>query len=249
METILFFIGLAFVGAIVWGLIKRSEAKESARKRGQILKEKFMKMKDFIPSQRVVGLENRYIFAVDQTRRKVAYIEENTDLFLPYDKFISVEIREDNTTIASKSSSRTIGGAIVGGAIAGGAGAIVGGLSGDTTMKKNVSLVQVRIRLRDISSPTLLINCFDCMAMFGSQEIDSGGVGGWAYKEGMEHARQIADLVSVIIDDVDRQEKQNVSTPTVSGSVAEELSKLAELKEKGILTDDEFKEQKKKLLG
>jgi hypothetical protein len=31
--------------------------------------------------------------------------------------------------------------------------------------------------------------------------------------------------------------------------VAEELSKLAELKEKGILTDDEFKEQKKKLLG
>lgn len=74
METILFFIGLAFVGAIVWGLIKRSEAKESARKRGQILKEKFMKMKDFIPSQRVVGLENRYIFAVDQTRRKVAYI-------------------------------------------------------------------------------------------------------------------------------------------------------------------------------
>ena len=68
-------------------------------------------------------------------------------------------------------------------------------------------------------------------------------------KEGMEHARQIADLVSVIIDDVDRQEKQNVSTPTVCGSVAEELSKLAELKEKGILTDDEFKEQKKKLLG
>ena len=55
------------------GVVKRSEAKENARKRGQILKEKFMKMKDFVPSQRVVGLENRYIFAIDQTRRKVAY--------------------------------------------------------------------------------------------------------------------------------------------------------------------------------
>ena len=31
MEAILFFIGLAFVGAIVWGLVKRSEAKENAR--------------------------------------------------------------------------------------------------------------------------------------------------------------------------------------------------------------------------
>lgn len=29
METILFFIGLAFVGAIVWGLIKRSEARKA----------------------------------------------------------------------------------------------------------------------------------------------------------------------------------------------------------------------------
>lgn len=156
---------------------------------------------------------------------------------------------ENNTTIASKSSARTIGGTIVGGALAGGAGAIVGGLSGDSKIKKKVSLVQVRIKLRDINTPTLLINCFDCKAMLGCQEIDSQSA--TIYDEGLRHAQQISDLVSVIIDDVDRTEKRNLSSApiTVAGSVAEELTKLADLKSKGILTEEEFNQQKTKLLN
>ena len=49
---------------------------------------------------------------------------------------MSVELLEDNTTIASRSLGRTVGGAVVGGVLAGGAGSVVGGLSGNQTMKK-----------------------------------------------------------------------------------------------------------------
>ena len=251
MEVFLYLIIVGFLGAMVWGFVSRADAKKKARERLLVLKDKFSKMNDFFPTQRVVGLENRYIFAIDQTRRIIAYVEEDTEVFIPFDKIINVEISEDNSTIASKSTSRTVGGALVGGALAGGAGAIVGGLSGDMKMKKKVSLVQVRIRLRDFQSPTLFIDCFDSKAMFGCDDMDSDGVGGWAYKDGLNHAKQITDLVSVIIDDVDRAEKQNLSSvqEIATGSVAEELEKLAALRDKGILTEDEFKGQKMKLLN
>ena len=44
------------------------------------------------------------------------------------------------------------------------------------------------------------------------------------------------------------KEEKSENITTNSKSVVEELVKLAELKEKGLLTGDEFNEQKKKLL-
>ena len=87
--------------------------------------------------------------------------------------------------------------------------------------------------------------------MTSGQEAKTGSMLWGIYKQGLEHAQQIIDLVSVIIDDVDRAEKQSFSSAltTPSSSVADELSKLAELKDKGILIEDEFNEQKKKLLS
>ena len=44
----------------------------------------------------------------------------------------------------TKSTGRTIGGAIVGGVLMGGAGAVVGGLSGDTKQKKEVKNMDIK---------------------------------------------------------------------------------------------------------
>ena len=205
-------------------------------------------MHNFNATQKVVGVNNLYTFAIDDKRREVAYIEEDSETIIPYDEIISVEVIEDNTIIASKSTMRTIGGALAGGALAGGAGAVVGGLSGNTSMKKKVKIVQVKLRLRDISYPALFINCFDYKTMAGGQEVKPDGMLGFVYKQGLEHAQQIADLVSVIIDDVDRKQKQSTISNTTN-SVADELTKLADLKAKGILSEEEFNSQKSKLLN
>ena len=181
-------------------------------------------------------------------KREVAFINENQEIFISYDDIISVEVIEDNTVIASKSTIRTIGGAVVGGALAGGAGAVIGGLSGNTNMKKKVKMVQIKLRLRDIKKPTLFINCFDYMTMANGIEVKPDGMLGYKYKQGLEHAQQIADLVSIIIDDVDRRQKQ-ASNNNTSNSVADELVKLSELKAKGILTEEEFNAQKSILLN
>ena len=68
------------------------------------------------------------------------------------------------------------------------------------------------------------------------------------YRQGLNQARRITDTLTVIIDAVDKAtaaQKQNMAN---NGSVAEEIAKLAVLKEKGILTEEEFMTQKSKLL-
>lgn len=241
-------IVIVIIGAIIWGIVSGINDRQKAKDRGELMEIKVNNMNNFNATQKVVGVNNLYTFAIDDKKREVAYIEENKESIIPYDEIISVEVIEDNTVIASKSTMRTVGGAVVGGALAGGAGAVVGGLSGNTSMKKKVKMVQVKLRLRDISNPTLFINCFDYMTMTNGQEVKPDGMLGFIYKQGLEHAHQIADFISVIIDDVDRSQKQS-NTSKTSNSVADELAKLADLRTKGILTDEEFKTQKSKLLN
>ena len=54
------------------------------------------------------------------------------------------------------------------------------------------------------------------------------------------------DTFEIIIDSVNSEKK---STSNSYSSVSDELLKLNDLKEKGILTEDEFEQQKRKLLS
>ena len=61
------------------------------------------------------------------------------------------------------------------------------------------------------------------------------------------------DIFSIIIDIVDKNIAMQKSAPVTpllsSASVADELTKLAKLKESGILSEEEFNAQKSKLLN
>ena len=213
---------------------------------------KIYKKHDFTPSQKVEGVMFAYIFAVDKKHRKVAYLYGTQERVFSFEDIINVELSEDSATVASKSTMRTIGGTLVGGAIAGGAGAVVGGLSGNTNLKKEVSLVQVKIGLRNLEEPAVIINCFDYISMGHGEVAKKNNLSWDRYKQGLEHAKKIIDLVSVIIDDVDRSEKKDLHYSNTTNStmlVADELAKLSDLKNKGILTEEEFLKQKNKLLS
>ena len=62
-----------------------------------------------------------------------------------------------------------------------------------------------------------------------------------------ESTQSIVDHVSVIIDLVDKE--NGVQKRKSTSSIADELEKLYALKEKGILTEEEFQKQKDKLLS
>lgn len=130
---------------------------------------------------------------------------------------------------------------------------IVGGLSGGAKQNKKVSKVQVKVKLRNINHPSFTIDCFNCKTMtIEGNPIKPDSLQGSIYKQGINDAQKIADTISVIIDATDKEQKKTpdiAKQNTVTGSVADELGKLADLKAKGILTDEEFNTQKQVLLG
>lgn len=243
--ALIIIIVVPIIGYVVWYM----NNKEKAEKRRVILNEKIKKLPNQQSLKLIEGKMNRYAFIVDNVGRKIFYIDEVKTTDIPFDKIINIEVIENNTILSSKSTSRTVGGALLGGVLAGGAGMVVGGLSGDSKQKKKISEVKVKIKVRDYNTPSIIIPCFIGRELAFEGEVEPTDL---TYQGELQNAQKIADYVSVIIDDVDRQEKQTQTSQSLSSeksSVADELAKLAKLKADGVLTDEEFQIQKAKLLG
>lgn len=224
------------------------------KKRIESMQNKLSGIDNFIISKKIDGFGGFYIFAVDEINEKIAFVSETANNTASFSDIIGVELVEDGNTVSKKSTSRTIGGAIVGGVLLGGTGTIVGGLSGNSKQKNMVSFLAVKILLRSIDNPTLRITCFDSRTMTTEHKASietSGKRESYIYQMCKKNADDIKDIVSVIID---RTDSKNLTVPMknnskLSNSVADELLKLNELKEKGILTDGEFIIQKNKILN
>ncbi|MDR2147323.1 MAG: SHOCT domain-containing protein [Tannerella sp.] len=239
MNWIVIIIIVAVLLFIVLSVVVQS-VNDGLDKKIELLNKKIAAKDDFSVSKQVIGPRVlSFIFAIDDINQKILYMTEKGEVVCSYSDIISVELLENGNTKSKKSTSRTVGGAIVGGVLAGGAGAIIGGLSGGSTSENMVSSLSVKILLRDIKTPYLLIPCFECTTSVGISEP--------IYKIGKQKADEIRDLVSIIIDKIDGKIENNKTTPVLS--ISDELLKLSELKMKGILTEEEFAVQKNKILN
>mgnify|MGYP006992119344 CR=1 FL=1 len=120
----------------------------------------------------------------------------------------------------------------------GGAGAVVGGLSGKTTSVRKVSKLDVNILLRRAKSNKISIN-FVNDRIYDLSKPDEKS----SYNEIYNNAVKAKDIIEVIIDKMERVEKdkiQNLSQPQNNSpiSVADEIIKLSKLKEEGIMPND-----------
>lgn len=241
---------------IIFGILGGNHESKKKKNRADKLSTRLDSIENFKVSKKIDGFGGFYSFAIDNDSEKFAFLTEYETKIFEFKDVIGVEIIEDGSTISKKSATRTIGGAIVGGVLAGGVGSIVGGLSGNSTQKNKVSTLSVKILLRSTDNPSLTIKCFDSRAMTTEhkESIETEGkLESYIYKTGKQHAIEIKDLVSVIIDKVDRadnvisqSDKQQIPN---NNSKADEILKLNDLKEKGIITDAEFNEQKIRILN
>ncbi len=243
MSWLIFIVITAVILAAYWESQKKKE-------RGEKLDFIASAIPNFNPSVTINGIGNQYKFMVDNVNKKICYITAATKTIIPFEKIISVDYSENGTTLSSKSTIRTIGGTLLGGALAGGAGAIVGGLSGSSKQVQKIKQVQVKIRLRDISNPTLVIMTFDAAIMTTKHDgVKADDMEGYILKQGLADGKHIVDIISVIIDEVDNNNKENKASSIQTSSLADELKKLSDLKNEGILTQEEFDLKKAQFLS
>lgn len=221
----------------------KNEEKMNIERRGQELNKA---SEEFHVSAFVDGYMNSFKFIVDDVEKNIIFMEtDSKKKIIPFQDIIDVEVIENNKTVSSKSMMRTVGGAVLGNFIAGGAGMIVGGLSGDTNTKKFVSKVQVKIKLRNLQEPSILIDCFDIYELSEKVKKEvkvTDFIYGPIYKECVEKAEKILELVGVIIDANEKGQSINSTKneEEPEKNTVAELEKLVAMKEKGLLSDEEF---------
>ena len=256
MGDFLLIIGIIIIVGIIGGIISFiSESKKMETGRN-LVEKKYNSILSAIPNFKesisIIDLDEKTAFYVDETSRKICFIQGYEYKLIEYEKIIRVQLIEDGETKYSKSTLRTIGGALVGNVIAGETGAIIGGLSGDTKVKKIVKMITIELKLRDINDSTYVFNVFNADQTSFSFCLNGLKTDDDFYSTHyMANAKKIIDTLEVIIDDVDKKNNSESKNEQKSSdfSIADELKKLSDLKNQGIITQEEYDQQKAKLLS
>lgn len=159
---------------------------------------------------------------------------------IKYSDILSIAIVQDDISILETNRTSQLGGALVGGILLGGVGAAVGALSGKKQSSTGkVKKLELVIKLNDTSNPIFTISKLHSETFMNNQNyiVPKKELDYW-------HA-----VFEAIIKQADMEyQNLNHASSREALSVSDELKKLAELKESGILTEDEFIQQKQKLL-
>ena len=151
-----------------------------------------------------------------------------------YDDILDFELLQDGDTIIKGGLGR----ALVGGALFGGVGAVVGGVTGKRTSKKTCRSLRIKITLNNMTEPVEYIDLIKMETRINSI----------AYRKYESQAQEILSLFQVMCDS-NKAEQASAASPVQEQSVADEILKLKELLDNGIITQEEFEAGKKKLLG
>lgn len=210
MGIILIIIILGIIG----GVFMVFNGEKQKQKNAETINHKITQ-NDFDFSKKITGIDNLYVFGVDETRHCIVYATPNSIKSISFKDIISVEVIQNGELIHKKSMTRTVGGAIAGGVLGGSVGSLVGGLSGSSKVQNKISQIIVKIIIRDISNPTVTITCFDASTMIFDKKPQL--VSNPICQMGISHADSIKDTISVIIDMVDNNliEKSTSSQKTM----------------------------------
>lgn len=201
---------------------------------------------DFLVSKAIYNRNG--LFAIDKIREKILLLNMLTARYklIDYSALLSVSIETDGKVVSQRSTIRTIGGAMVGGALMGNTGAVIGAFSGNMVSGQAIKMVKVKFVMRDEACPTfdlLLLN------MYGAIKPSDPDYNKVSFA--LSIANEMKALATVVIDKVDKADmriQENASKTMVVSSIADEISKLADLKDKGVLTEEEFNIQKQHYL-
>lgn len=145
-----------------------------------------------------------------------------------YNEIIEYEIIEDGKTITKSGLGR----AVAGGILFGGVGAVVGGVTGKKN-KAMINNISVKIVLNNTENSAIYIPLI--LAPTKSNSI--------IHNAAKQQAQQISSILARIIHE------NNSKRDTSSLSNADELIKLKQLLDNGVLNQEEFEIEKQKILN
>lgn len=203
---------------------------------------------------KVIGVNNSYMFLIDNAKRQIVYMDSPEHaVTVPFADVMGVYLNIDDEVITKHSVGKTIGRAVAGSLIAGRTGAILGAMSVESYQVKKVKKVEVVIKLRNFRESAIHIDCFEAWRDTDHlvEQIDPNDKNiRDIYEKGCRDAQRITELVGVVIDYNSNSEMyDDDDDDNTEMSMAERIKKLGELKEQGLISEEEFIALKKQVIS
>ena len=213
---------------------EKNEAEKKSRYEQTFLP---LKIEDYyIPDSRLPKEDPNFSIGFDKAEKKILFFSKNNKKYsFDYSQILQCEIDIDGVKFSQTSTSSMIGRAALGDVIGGSAGAIMGGATAKRTEKETISSMALKIIVHDTSNPIFTINFLTRVVRKGVPE----------YKKKHAEVEKWHAIVSGLI----RSGAPVAEKPIPAKSTSSELIDLHSLKEKGILTHEEFEKQKAKILS
>ena len=171
---------------------------------------------------------NQKLWYISQKKRP-----NNPNLF-KFNELVKFELREDGDSVCGGGLGR----ALVGGALFGGFGAIAGAMTAGKKTRKMLSSLEIVITTAQPYRPTIRID----MLPFGGKHKS----GSMMYNKYMKDAQDVMSFLNSISHNAKHDKLPDAKK---SSSPADEIIKFKVLLDKGIITEEEFQQKKKELLG
>lgn len=155
------------------------------------------------------------------------FIKLSKTYIVDFDKIISARIECDDHVVSHKNIGSVVGASIVGG--------IIGASSVNTHYNKKSQCGSIVVNIKDFETPEIELILFA-----EADPIDPSDY--------VAFGNNIISLINVAIAEAKEQTERHLPF-SVSLSVADEIKKLSELRSSNIITEEEFREQKRRLLN
>ena len=233
MAGVLIATGIGFVVWLVFGINKMREDKKHKNESKNV----FNTLEDFKPDSCYLSETSGISFSFDNERKIICFLDaSHKPTFYTYNSILQCEVVEDGVSILKSSTTSTIGRSILGGILAGGVGAIIGGTTSSKAQNVEVSSLDLKIIVNDPKNPVYKIN-------FLNFKVKKNSLIYKDYYPKIEHWHAlISGLIKQGSIEYDNSAKTHVS-------IADELIKLKDLMDQGVITEEEFSNQKSILLG
>lgn len=159
-----------------------------------------------------------------------------------FKELISYELVDDGETTYSSNTGK----ALVGGLLFGAAGAVVGA-AGKKKVKTTCKDMHIDLNINVIKSPMQVLQIINDAEISRDSEL---------YKQNLAFAKNVMAMLAYIKENAEisepektHPEQKQLQSQQGTGDIYAEIEKLHTLKEKGIITDEEFQKKKRSLLG
>ncbi len=223
-------LGVYIIYQLIEKAEKSSEYKEGKRK----VIERINTLNNFTSAQTFSGADGNSGIAFDENKKSICIVKNiNTitkSYVYCYKQLIASQIVEDGDVITKTVSSHT------GMGVAPNVGFALGTSTGKS--QNLVRHIDLLITVDDYEHSTFPIRFLDKPSYKNSD----------TYKNALSEVRHWHGLVELLIKKAESERMKQNTSELNTPSIAEELKKLAELRDSGLLTENEFNAQKEKLL-